>query len=223
MSTFDVAGRKRRYDAILFDLDGVLADTREWVVSAFYEIAERHSLEISDEILNHVFGRSIEECYELIGAGHDQEFLVEAHRAFQREHMDLIKPFPGTQDVLESLTSAGLKMGIVTGRRHMSALDTLERLGLSTYFSVLVGGDDTERQKPNPDPALRVLSLLGASPASALMVGDARSDMLCGKAAGCDTCAALYGFVGPHLLNENPTYSIGNITELLPIVLELTA
>lgn len=207
-----------RYQTVLFDLDGVLADTRDWVVSAFYEIAERHSLDINDDILNHIFGRSIEECYELIAAGHDTAFLIEAHREFQREHMELIRPFSGTIEVLDHFSGTGIKMGIVTGRRHVSAQDTLDRLGLASYFNVLIGGDDTERQKPNPDPALRALSELGASAASALMVGDARSDILCGRHAGCDTCAALYGFVGPHLMSEDPTHSITSIEGLLAIV-----
>jgi len=208
----------RRYETILFDLDGVLADTRDWVVSAFYEIAERYSLDISDEILNLLFGRSIEECYELIAPGRDTPFLVEEHRSFQRQHMELIRPFSGTIEVLDRLTESGLKMGIVTGRRRLSAQQTMDLLGLDVYFNVLVGGDNTERQKPNPDPAIRALRELSASSESALMVGDAQSDIRCGRAAGCDTCAALYGFVGPHILNENPTYSIGRIGELLGIV-----
>src|SRR5665213_3341227 len=123
-----------RYETVLFDLDGVLADTRDWVVSAFYEISERHSLDIDDEILNHIFGRSIEECYELIAVGRDSGFLIEAHREFQREHMELIRPFGGTIDVLDHFRGLGVKMGIVTGRRHVSAQDTLDRLGLASYF-----------------------------------------------------------------------------------------
>lgn len=214
-----VSREKLQYGCLLFDLDGVLADTREWVVSAFQETSSRYGLEVRDAQLNDLFGRSLEESYRLLAPGRQHDFLINAHRSFQQKHPELIRPFPGVVEVLEWIEGNEIPMAIVSGRRHASAAVTMDLLGLSRFFNVVIGGDDTLKQKPDPEPLFAALERLSRKPSEALMVGDAPADLTGGIRAGCETCAALYGFVGASLVDLRPTYTIDSINELPQIIL----
>jgi pyrophosphatase PpaX len=199
-------------------MDGVLADTREWVVSAFEHTARHHDLAITREALQPLFGQPLEVCYQLLAPNDDALTLTDTHRAFQILHPHLVTAFEDIHQVLEAIQNAGYPMAIVTGRSHSTADATLDRLALRPFFQAVVCVDDTERHKPDPQPVRHALSLLGVSPEEALMVGDADADILAGQRAGCDTAGALYGFVGPTLAAMEPTYLLQSPQDLLPIL-----
>jgi pyrophosphatase PpaX len=208
----------RHYQAVLFDMDGVLADTREWVVSAFTHTARTHSLDFSYDALHPLFGQPLEVCYDCLAPGGRSALLADTHRAFQQHHPHLVTAFDQIHDVLRRLQFARITMAIVTGRTHHSADLALERLALHSFFSAVVCADDTQMHKPHPQPVLRALSLLSVTSAETLVVGDAASDILSGQRAGCDTAGALYGFVGPALAATEPTYLLQTPRDLLPIL-----
>ena len=207
-----------RYRAVLFDMDGVLADTREWVVSAFAHTAQAHDLTFADGALRALFGQPLEVCYDLLAPGDGSARLSDTHRAFQRRHPHLVTAFDEIHAVLGRMQDAGIKMAIVTGRTHPSADPTLDRLALRPFFSAVVCADDTPHHKPHPEPVRYALGLLGVEPQAALMVGDADSDILSGQRAGCDTAGALYGFVGSALAATEPTYLLHRPQDLLTVL-----
>lgn len=209
---------RRPYRAVLFDMDGVLADTREWVVSAFEHTGRCHELSITREALQPLFGQPLEVCYQRLAPSHDGSMLTETHRAFQQAHPHLVRAFDDVHAVLETIQSAGTALAIVTGRIHSSADPALDRLALRPFFSAVVCADDTPQHKPDPLPVRHALARLGVDPSDALMVGDADSDVLSGQRAGCDTAGALYGFVGPALAATEPTYLLQSPKDLLPIL-----
>lgn len=208
----------QRYRAVVFDMDGVLADTREWVVSAFHHTARTHGFSVTDEALHALFGQPLETCYGCLVPHADPGPLTGTHRAFQAANPHLVRGFDEVLAVLTALRDAGLRLGIVTGRHHTSAQATLDRLGLTPFFPVLVGADDAPRHKPDPLPLQVALGRLGVAPERALMVGDAAADILCGQRAGCDTAGALYGFTGPSLASAEPTYLLHAPSDLLAVV-----
>ncbi len=210
--------RTHKYKAVLFDMDGVLADTREWVVSAFEHTSRHHDLPITREALQPLFGQPLEVCYQRLAPSHDHEALSETHRAFQSHHPHLVTAFDEVHSVLKAVQSAGIALAIVTGRTHSSADPTLDRLALRAFFSAMVCADDTGRHKPDPEPVERALALLGVGASDALMVGDADADILSGQRAGCDTAGALYGFVGAALAATEPTHLLRSPLDLLPIL-----
>jgi pyrophosphatase PpaX len=203
------------YEAILFDLDGVLADTREWVVTAFEHTASLHGLTISDSTLTKLFGQPLRTCYDSLGGAQNVELCAEAHRSYQWENMHLVTVFDGVYVLLDEIRSRGIRCAIVTGRTMASGKDTLDRLHLTHYFDSIVTADRTLIHKPHAEPINLALMELGITADRALMVGDAEADILAGKSAGCDTAAALYGFVGDGLKTLNPTYLLDRPLDLL--------
>ena len=209
----------KKYEAVLFDMDGVLADTREWVFSAFEHTASTHPYILEHRALDTLIGQPLEACYvQLVSAEHAPG-LTAQHRIFQRDYMHLIAEFDGIAQTLHTLREEGIKLAIVTGRTRSSALETLDRLALRSYFDAIVTADDTQSHKPDPEPALSALRLLNVPADRALMVGDAVADILCGQRAGCETAAALYGFVGPSLASLGPTYLLETPQDILTVCL----
>ncbi|MCP2821256.1 HAD family hydrolase, partial [Salmonella enterica subsp. enterica serovar Typhimurium] len=74
--------------------------------------------------------------------------------------------------MLQSFHKAGLKLGIVTGKGRHSADISFDQLQLTTFFPVVITGDDVEQPKPHPEGILLAMKLLGAEPETTLYVGD---------------------------------------------------
>ncbi len=192
--------------AVLFDLDGTLADTAPDLVAAVARLRQRLGLpEIDLSHLPPLAGRG---AVALMSAG-----LAELDAA-QRDPLraqylddyrdncwDRSRPFDGVPALLERLMAMGLSIAVVTNKLRALAEPVIERAGWSGRVAVLVAGDDAARPKPAPDPVERACRLLGVATGDAVMVGDDRRDVEAGRAAGCRTVAAAWGYFGP---DEDP-------------------
>jgi pyrophosphatase PpaX len=121
-----------------------------------------------------------------------------------REHNDPqyseLACFPGMLDVLARLTDEGRRLGIVTAKRRHTVDLVFEGAGIARYFDAVVGSDDTERHKPDPEPVLKALELLEAGPDEAAYVGDSPFDVAAARAAG--VFAVAVGWGGIHRIED---------------------
>lgn len=117
-------------------------------------------------------------------------------------------PFDGVQAVLDEALASGLQLAVVTSKISWGAVDELERAGLLSYFRTVVGHDDVERPKPDPDPIFEAMARLVLDDAAqVLFVGDSPADVWAARNAGCTSVAATWGTVDPEALIEaGPTY-----------------
>ena len=152
-----------------------------------------------------------------------QERFCEVYRTHNKTvHDKMIKAFPGTVEALAELASAGLKLGVVTSKRHAVAWRGLEMVGAASYLDCCVGWDDIERPKPDPQPVVRGCELLGFDPSECLYVGDAPFDLQSGNAAGASTAAVTWGmFNEPVLTAERPSFVSHTWDELIASTLAL--
>ena len=199
----------------LFDFDGTLADSVELIMASF-----RHA---TAEVLGHVpdeaelragIGLPLIEQMRTLDAERAQE-LYEAYVEHNLAvHDELMRPYPGVDELLQRLRRDGRRLGVVTSKRRETALLGLDVLGLGE-FDVLIGWEDTESHKPGPEPVLRALELLGASPDEGVYVGDTPWDMQAGRAAGVATVAVLWGVAGrAELEAETPDLVVADATEV---------
>jgi pyrophosphatase PpaX len=118
-----------------------------------------------------------------------------------------VSAYSGMPEVVRALHERGIKLGIVTSKRHEGAVRGLRSMGLEDVFPVVLGVDDVERPKPNPEPVLQALQMLGADAETTVFVGDSTHDMECGRAAGVRTAAVLWGpFSRASLEPHEPTW-----------------
>lgn len=205
--------------AILFDLDGTLLDTTEFIYQAFEHALANHKYDVSRHLISKHSGKPIHEMYEELTNSHEHtESLIEKHKEFQLNNMHLADIFPGAIDTLKVLREKGYKIGAVTTRFRVSAETTLRQAGMYDLFDVVVCGDDARAFKPDPAPLLLALDTLKEKPEHAVMVGDSYIDVLAGKNTGTKTVRAVYGFNQELIHEPEPDYFLEDIRDILKIL-----
>ncbi len=104
--------------------------------------------------------------------------------------------FAGIPELLDQIENLNLSWGIVTNKRMRFTDPLVELLQLAPRTHCVVSGDTTAAAKPSPVPILHACSLLGCAPENAIYVGDDQRDIIAGRAAGCMTVAAAWGYLG---------------------------
>jgi HAD superfamily hydrolase (TIGR01509 family) len=202
---------------VLFDVDGTLLDTREFILQAYaHTLAWAGAPRPADDALVAQIGRPLERIYAELaaGAGRPAGDLVEEHRRFQTGHLDLAAPIPGVHAVLDQLVSAGMTLAAVTSRSRRSSVATLELTGVAPYLRAVVSAEDVAELKPDPAPLRLALSLLGVTADGAAMVGDTHHDILAGRALDLLTIGVTYGFGGEALLRSAPDRCCAEVAEI---------
>ena len=105
-------------------------------------------------------------------------------------------------------------MAIVTSRKINSLTIFLKETEIFDYFEVIITPDETEKHKPEPDPALKAMSLLGAVSEQSIFIGDSLFDIQCGTNAEIDTAFVTYSKTKSDQLTVKPTYLIKSLEDL---------
>jgi len=187
---------KARFDTLLLDFDGTIADSIELILAAYrYAFTQVRGEAPPDALWLAGVGTPLMSQLEGLARSSDEvPLLFEPYRRFAiDEHDRLIRSFPSMRPCLDRLRAAGIPMGIVTSKNGVGLARGLRALDLEGYFSALLSIDDTELHKPHPAPVLLALERLGADPRRTLFVGDSLHDLEAGRSAGVSTGAALWG------------------------------
>jgi pyrophosphatase PpaX len=207
-----------RFPTILFDLDGTVVDSGA-IILASMRHATREVLgrDYSDaELMKTVGGPGLEAQMEALSPDHVTQ-LVDVYRAHNIPLHDELEACAGMPDVLARLRDDGHRLGIVTAKRRDTAELAFENVPLGHLFEVIVGGDETENHKPDPEPLLLGAQRLGADPAETAYVGDSPFDMRAAKAAGMFAVAVTWGRIHDRsrLEAEEPDAIVDTGEELL--------
>ena len=205
-------------EAVLFDLDGTVVDTIPHILASFrHATAEVLGEALPDDVLLHHVGVPLaQQMHYFTDDERTAERLLAAYREFNhRTHDEMARLYPNTIAALQTLDAEGVRMGIVTSKSRHMAERAIRLFDLGAYFPILVSADDTSAHKPDPEPVMRGLALLGANPARSVYVGDAPADIESGNAAGVSTVAATWGVAARARLEAaGPTAIIDDIAEL---------
>lgn len=201
--------------AVLFDLDGTLLDTKEFVYQAYEHTLSSHGFEIyKREELAQLIGGDIFKIYTEIAPAGNPQVLATTHFNFQAKRMDLIKSYPYIFEVVNKIKKLGIKVGVVTSRRT-NTKQTLEAGNLGGLFDVIITADQVSHHKPNPEGLHLALKKLKVKYSETLFVGDAAVDVEMGKKAKVKTVGVTWGFGGKNIKKSKPDYIIDDIKELL--------
>lgn len=195
-----------RFDAILFDLDGVICSTDEYHYRAWKALADELEIPFNRQINNRLRGVSRMASLEIVLEGYakapltdaEKQQLAEKKNAIYRKSLGEMSPADLSDEVketLDALRSRGLKLAI--GSSSKNAPFILHQIGLEGYFDVVSDGNNISRSKPDPEVFLKAADLLGLPPACCLVVEDAISGAEAGHAGGmkvaCVGDAAAHG------------------------------
>ena len=183
-----------RFPVVLFDLDGTVVDSGS-IILASMRHATREVLgqEYADEELMQAVGGPGLEAQLAVFGPDDVEELVRVYRAHNEPLHDRLEACAGMEEVLVRLHEEGHRLGVVTAKRRSTVDLAFARVPLAHLFETIVGGDETERHKPDPEPLLLAAERMGADPAQTAYVGDSPFDMLAAKAAGMYAIAVTWG------------------------------
>lgn len=208
----------KNYDYYLFDADGTMFDTIDMICRCFVHVTEKYAnktparedmvkcigLPLREQIINHL---GIETNYDKV---------IDDYSDYQIEIMeDTLKLFPEVKETLKALKDSGKKIAIVTSRRKPSLLSFLKITNTEEYFDALVTPEDTEKHKPNPEPALLAMELIGAEKEKTVFIGDAMFDICSGHSAGVDTVFVNWSHNKVEDMPVPPTFTIDQMSELL--------
>lgn len=182
-------------EAAVFDVDGMLLDTREFIFQAYEYTLARHGHEVPDRaVIARQIGRSLPYCYETFAPNGELAVLCNTHHEFQSDQLHLVTPYEGLVEMLDTLQESGIKLGAFSSRKG-NLIPSLENAGILHYFGVVIQGDDVVKHKPHPEGLLKALATLAVEPPRASMLGDAAVDIEAGKAAGVAlTIGVTHGF-----------------------------
>jgi pyrophosphatase PpaX len=212
--------------AVLFDFDGTLVDTTEMIHHSMRHAASTvlDRDDIPRETLLANVGQPLPRQMELIDA-EKAELLLEAYRRHHEENHDaLIREFPGIEESLSRLRSAGIKVAVVTSKRQISVEMALKNFpDLRNVVDGFVTMEDTTEHKPYPEPLLRGLELLDDVPKEeAAYVGDSPFDVEAAKAAGLTSVAVSWGaFPEDRLREGDPDHLVPDIESAVDVLLSL--
>lgn len=185
--------------AVLFDLDGTLADTAPDLVAALNHVcAEQDTAppayeQAAGNVSNGAIGLT-----RLAFPEHDemtqQQLCARLVEVYEANLCVNTSTYPGMRELLDELSCRDIAWGIVTNKLRRLAVPIIEQLGLADECAVVVGGDTAARNKPAPDPIIYALDELQLAPAAVAYVGDHRKDIQAGRGAGVSTVAVTWGY-----------------------------
>jgi pyrophosphatase PpaX len=206
---------------VLFDLDGTLIDSIPLILSSMKVAFEGHPRPPPVAEWVALIGTPLDAMIRRWAVDEaDVERLKERYKVHQWAHHDaMVHAFPGVPEVLDLLSARGVRMAVVTSKLEPSARRSLDFLGLTRHFELVVGLEATGRHKPDPAPVLHALERLGARPDDAVFVGDSPHDVLAGNAAGVATVATLWGpFSREELALARPTAWAARVEDLVGVL-----
>jgi pyrophosphatase PpaX len=207
-----------RFPVVLFDLDGTVVDSGS-IILASMRHATREVLGqefADDELMHSVGGPGLEAQMAVFAPDHVDE-LVRVYRAHNEPLHEELEACLGMEDVLVRLRKGGRRLGVVTAKRRSTVELAFARVPLGHLFETVVGGDETERHKPDPEPLLLAATRMGADPGETAYVGDSPFDMRAAKAAGMHAVAVTWGRIHDRsvLEREEPDAIVDSAEELL--------
>lgn len=203
---------------IFFDLDGTLIDSTTPIITSLQKALKSVNLDASKDTIKGLIGASLEEMFAKLGVEESQiksilKTYKEYYASSYKANTTLLK---GAKEAV-ILASKHAKVGLVTTKAHFFANEILKDFEIDKYFSVVVGGDEVSKCKPNPEPIFLALSRLASQDRllnkdelqkifdfnKVYMIGDTLNDTQAAKAAGVKPLVTLFEYTDINTLKKD--------------------
>lgn len=186
------------FDAIVWDLDGVLVDTEPDLKASFRAAAIAVGYgELTEEQVSNKIGGGAKKALESIFGDEHAEYLAPALAHFKdyypRHSAVYSVLYPDVKETLEALQGKA-KFAVATAKIRSATMEILETLGIAQHFDYVVTADDMTRMKPDPQSIEMVQERFDVAPDKVVMIGDMATDIEAAHAAGSTGIGVTYGY-----------------------------
>jgi phosphoglycolate phosphatase-like HAD superfamily hydrolase len=217
--------------AVFFDLDDTLLNSLKARVHALERVFSENRIALNAH--DFIFGlngspfrealKELETTYNI-----KDDLFNQYRRAYWFKSQDSLALYPGVKEMLVKLKADGYLLSIVTSKMHDTIFEgcrigcagELEKMGIADLFSKVIGLENVQKPKPDPECIRLALSGTNINPGNTLVVGDTAADIDAARAAGCVSCRAVWGITESEVepLNTPADYTANNPIDILRFV-----
>jgi HAD superfamily hydrolase (TIGR01549 family) len=199
---------------ILFDLDGVLLNSKRNMELSWGAVCERHDVNVEFEDYFSNIGRPFKDILDILNINVNQADIEKTFNDVSTQLIDQVEFYEGVEFVLGQLANKNIKIGIVTSKNTIKTQKILDLHGFA--FDIVQTPNDTLKGKPAPDHILYAMSELNMNASDTLYIGDMDVDYEAARRAHVNYVHALWGY---GTCNDGNVIKLENITQLLDIIL----
>lgn len=192
-----------RSKIILFDLDGTIIDSTEAILESFEKAYAAFELAVPDaDKIKSLIGLPLDVMFVKLGVDEAEamQYVKVYKEHYQTIHTEKTVLLPRAKEAIEFAHSMA-RLGVVTTKTSEFSRILLEHFDLMKYFDVLIGREDVEHPKPDPEPVIKALLALGHRHGQvAYIIGDTDADLIAGEEAGIACIGVLCGYMGKEKL-----------------------
>jgi beta-phosphoglucomutase len=217
------------FEAVIFDWDGTLGDTRQVIVIAFQSALSEINCKVSDEYIERRIGIGAADTFRDILRSAKKRFdekliqrLVERKSQLEIELTDQVKLFPGARELLEALQGK-VKMVLASMNNRSVIIHLLKAKDLEKYFDAVLTAESISHSKPDPEIFLKAASNLKASPEKCVVVEDSIFGVKAAKSANMGCIAVVTGVYSKlELEKEQPDLIVKTLKDkqIIPFILQ---
>ena len=204
----------------IFDLDGTLLNTDLLIHKTFDHVFEKYKpgYILSEEEHLSFLGPTLKDTFARYFPESMSDELIEYYRDYNHaHHEDFVTIYPTAKETLETLKNKGYPLAVVTTKYSKAAYLGLDLFDLTQYFDVVLGMDNVNRVKPDPEGILKAMNQTNCK--KALYVGDNTSDILAGKNAGVHTAGVKWTPKGTSEMEKlNPDLMIDEMKDIIHFI-----
>ncbi|MBO3763140.1 MAG: HAD-IA family hydrolase [Thermoproteota archaeon] len=219
-----------KFEAIIFDVDGTLFDSREAFYIMVYEVSKILGWKLPEKekvikligLPNHEISRKL---VSMISSNVNFDYEVKRYEELVAKLWEpyylprYVKLYPGVKETLCYLKKEGIKMAVVSNGSKSEIPKYLKSGGIYEFFQVIITADDVNEPKPASEPILKVLRELNVSKEKCLMVGDTLIDGISARRAGVKIALLTWGIENEEEIRKfNPDYVLSKIEGLKELV-----
>lgn len=211
-----------KFHTVLFDLDGTLLNTTPLILSSFLHTLRCHcpEKEIGEPEVMACLGEPLWDQMVRFGGEERAEAMVQTYREHNvAHHDDLVEAFPGVPEVLVELQKQGLDMAVVSNKQRQTVEMGLRLCQLEEFFAEVICFGEAKKAKPDGAPIRLAMDRLQAKPATTLMVGDSKYDLLAAQDADVSGAGVAWTVHGREsLLAYQPEFMLESMEDLYEII-----
>ena len=198
---------------VLFDLDGVLVDSKHNMMLSWNVVREKHNIDVKFKDYFENIGRPFSDILDILNIKENQNDIAQTYNKVSKQMIGKVSFYEGTKSVLNQLSDKRIKTGIVTSKDTSRCQFFLDLLGFE--LDIEQTPNEKLQGKPAPDHLLYAMSELGVSAADTIYVGDMNVDYETAKRAEVDYVHASWGY---GVCSDENTIILKEISQLMEII-----